>query len=169
MFGCGETGRSGSTSAPPVSSSLTKARLMANPRSDRLAATSDRTEMLVDAEHDQDEFGDDPREQHADRHPQQAAQQHEHADAGAGRHHLYRGPDAGEAEQNDEGDGQPEEQLDDRGRDEALPLKQVAKAEHRWVSPVAENPCAPVWVVTSLATMNDRDGTIVSNSCRRSA
>src|SRR6185436_888655 len=89
-LGCGETGRSGSGSMPPVSSSLTKARLMAATRSDRFAAAADRAQVLVDAEHDQNEFGDDPREQDADRYPEQAAEQHEHADPGAGRHHLQR-------------------------------------------------------------------------------
>jgi hypothetical protein len=38
------------------------------------------------------------------------------------------------AEQDDDGDGQPEEQLDDRGRNEAFPLEQIAEAEHRWSS-----------------------------------
>src|SRR6188508_2032602 len=80
MLGCGEIGRSGSGSMPPPpSSSLTKARLMLGLQ---FAPAANGAQVLVDTEHDQDEFGHDPREQDADRHAEQAAQQHEHADAG---------------------------------------------------------------------------------------
>ena len=43
------------------------------------AAVADRAEVLVDAEHDQDEFGDDAGEQDADQHADEARERHEHA------------------------------------------------------------------------------------------
>src|SRR5262249_7536900 len=53
------------------------------------------------------------------------------ARAGAGRHLLESGGNSGQPEQDDNADSEPEEQLDDRWCDKALPLKQVAEAEHK--------------------------------------
>jgi preprotein translocase subunit SecD len=49
------------------------------------------------------------------------------------------GKDAGNAEQHDQADHQPVERLDDRGRDEAVPLKQIPKFKHRSFSPSTSN------------------------------
>src|SRR5262249_51773027 len=48
----------------------------------------------------------------------------------AERHQREAGNDAGESEQNADGDREPVEQLDNRRCDEPFPLEQVAKIEH---------------------------------------
>src|SRR5262249_45037138 len=99
-------------------------------KSHLLTALADRAEMLVDAEHDQHELGDDAREDHADHHSDQAGDDPEQTAERAERHQGEAGDDAGEAEQNRNADCEPIEDLDDRRRDEPFPLEQVAKIEH---------------------------------------
>jgi hypothetical protein len=94
----------------------------------------DRAEMLVDAEDDQDEFRGDPRKHHADHDSGDRGQQHDESAERADRHRGKRRKDSGQAEQYDQADDQPVESLDDRGCDEAVPLKQILKIEHRWFS-----------------------------------
>src|SRR5215475_5795265 len=96
-------------------------------KSHLLTALADRAEMLVDAEHDQHELGDDAREDHADHRPDQAADDPEQPAERAERHQREPGDDAGEAEQNRNADREPIKDLDDRRRDEPFPLEQVAK------------------------------------------
>src|SRR3954463_1892950 len=91
------------------------------------ALIPDRAEMLVDAENDQDQLRDDAREHDPDDDARDRRQQHQEAAERAVRHHREAGEDAGEAEQADQRDHQPVEGLDDRRRDEAVPLKQVAE------------------------------------------
>src|SRR6476620_4646095 len=105
-----------------------------------LSALADGAEMLVDAEHDQHELGDDAREDHADHHPDQAADDIEQAPERAERHQRQAGYDAGEAEQERNADREPVEDLDDRRRDEAFPLEQVAKIKHGGPPPDAGAP-----------------------------
>src|SRR5215471_12845244 len=95
-----------------------------------LTALADRAEMLVDAEHDQHELGDDACEDHADHHSDQAGNDPEQAAERTERHQGEPGDDAGEAEQNRNADCEPIKDLDDRRRDEPFPLEQVAIIEH---------------------------------------
>src|SRR5262249_22308005 len=95
-----------------------------------LTALADRAEMLVDAEHDQHELGDDARENHADHHSDQAGDDPEQTAERTERHQGEPGDDAGEAEQDRNADCEPIEDLDDRRRDEPFPLEQVAIIEH---------------------------------------
>ncbi len=90
--------------------------------------------MFVDPEHDQDELGGDAREDHADDDAEQAADQQHETRARADRHHADRRENARDAEQHGDADREPIKNLDDRRRDEAFPLEQIAEAEHR-VSP----------------------------------
>jgi len=83
--------------------------------------------MLVDAEHDQDQFRGDAREHHADDDARDRFQHDQEAAERADRHRGEAGEDSGESEQADHADHQPVEGLDDRRRDEAVPLKQVAE------------------------------------------
>ena len=60
-----------------------------------------------------------------------ADKQHDETAERADRHQGEAVEDAGNAEQHDQADHQPVERLDDRRRDEAVPLEQVLKIEHR--------------------------------------
>src|SRR6476646_11785977 len=99
-----------------------------------LPLVADRAEMLVDSEDDQDEFRGDARKHHADHDTGDRGQQQDEPAERADRHRGQRREDPGQAEQNDQADDQPVEGLDDRGRDEAVTLKQILKIEHRWFS-----------------------------------
>src|SRR5438105_11399658 len=99
-----------------------------------LPLIADRAEVLVDAEDDQDEFRGDARKHHADHDTGDRGQQQDEPAERADRHRGKRRKDPGQAEQHDQADDQPVEGLDDRGRDEAVPLKQILKIEHRWFS-----------------------------------
>jgi hypothetical protein len=95
--------------------------------------------MLVDAEDDQDEFRGDARKHHAYHDTGDRGQQQDKPAERADRHRGKRRKDSGQAEQDDQADDQPVESLDDRGRDEAVPLKQILKIEHRWFSGESRN------------------------------
>src|SRR5271170_2238655 len=115
--------------APQDDGALVVARLM--PLSLSLPLVTDRAEVFVDAKHDQDEFGDDARKDHAYDHAGDGGQQHDEAAERADRHHGETGKNAGDAEQHDQCDHQPIKGLDDRGRDKTVPLKQILKIKHR--------------------------------------
>src|SRR6266850_1262229 len=104
-----------------------------------LPLISDRAEMLVDAEDDQDEFRGDARKHHADYDAGDRGQQQDESAERTDRHRGQPREDPGQAEQYDQADDQPVESLDDRGRDEAVPLKQILKIEHRWFSGGSNN------------------------------
>src|SRR5262249_23271437 len=109
-------------------------------KSHLLTALADRAEMLVDAEHDQHELGDDAREDHADHHSDQAGNDPEQTAERTERHQGEPGDDAGEAEQNRNADCEPIKDLDDRRRDEPFPLEQVAIIEHGLLLPTQGAP-----------------------------
>src|SRR5437764_8951988 len=96
----------------------------------QVALIADRAEMLVDAKHDQNEFRRDTRKYHSDDHAGDRRQQHDEPAERADRHCREAGEDAGDPEQSDQCDHQPVKCLDDRGRDEAVPLKQIPKFKH---------------------------------------
>src|SRR5262245_14152763 len=96
--------------------------------------------MLVDAEHDQYELGDDAREDHADHHPDQAGDDPEQTREWTERHQRETGYDAGESEQSRNTDREPVEDLDDGRRNEPFPLEQVANIEHGVPPPDAGVP-----------------------------
>src|SRR4030088_375981 len=98
------------------------------------ALVADRAEVLVDAEHDQDEFGGDARKHDADDHAGDRGQELNETAERADRHRGKPAKNAGDAEQADERDDQPVKGLDDGGGDEAVPLKQIPKFKHRWFS-----------------------------------
>src|SRR3954469_13512009 len=77
-----------------------------------LSALADGAEMLVDAEHDQHELGDDAGEDHADDHPDQAGNNIEQAGERTERHQRQAGYDAGKAEQQCDAEREPIEYLD---------------------------------------------------------
>src|SRR5512140_3463000 len=95
--------------------------------------------MLVDAKHDQDEFGGDARKYDSDDYAGDRGQQQDESAERADRHRGQAGEDAGDAEQRNQRDDQPIKRLDDGGRDEAVPLKQIPKVKHRWFSPGKSN------------------------------
>ena len=100
-----------------------------------LALVADRAQMLVDAKHDQHEFRADACADDTD-HDAGEARQHQNEPAErADRHRCEAGKDAGNDEQHDQRDHQPVERLDTGRRDEAVPLKQIAKFKHRQNSP----------------------------------
>ena len=66
-------------------------------------------------------------------------QQHDEAAERADRHRGEAGENAGNAEQHDQADHQPVKRLDDRGRDETVPLKQILKIEHRSFPQLSED------------------------------
>src|SRR3954464_11387343 len=94
----------------------------------------DRAQVLVDSEDDQNEFRGDARKHHAYHDTGDRGQQQDEPAERADRHRGKRRKDSGQAEQYDQADDQPVESLDDRGCDEAVPLKQILKIEHRWFS-----------------------------------
>ena len=89
-------------------------------------AVADGAEVLVDAEHDQHEFRDDAREHDADQHADQAGDDHEQRRERVRRiiASPVKMPDRPSS--TDRHDREPIEDLDDRRRDEAFPLEQVA-------------------------------------------
>src|SRR4051794_27734488 len=95
-----------------------------------LALAADRAEVLVDAEDDQDEFRPDAGEDHADKGDQYAGDHGENPGDRVGEHEPQSAEDRLQAGQHRHGDGEPIENLDDRRRDEAFPLKKVANIEH---------------------------------------
>jgi len=99
-----------------------------------LPLVADGAEVFVDAEYDQDEFGDDAREHDADDDGCDAGQYHDEPAERADRHRRQPGEDPGNAEQDHQCDGQPVEGLNDRRRDEPVPLKQIPKFKHRTFS-----------------------------------
>jgi hypothetical protein len=87
--------------------------------------------MLIDAKHDQKEFGKDAGEYDPDHQANEAAQDREQAGKRMQRHERETGYDAGKREQNRHPDREPVKNLDDRRRDEPLPLKQIPIIEHQ--------------------------------------
>src|SRR6476620_811261 len=95
--------------------------------------------MLVDAENDQDEFRADARKDHTYNDAGNRGQQHYESVERTDGHRRKRRQDSGNPEQRDHRHDKPVERLDDRGRDETVPLKQVLKVEHRWFSGGSSN------------------------------
>src|SRR5262245_35601549 len=94
--------------------------------SSELSAIADGAEMLVDAEGDEDEFRGDARDQDAHQNADEAYHDQEQAAERVHRQHVKSGKDVGQPEQYRQADREPVEYLDDRRRDEAFPLEQVA-------------------------------------------
>ena len=65
------------------------------------------------------------------------------------RHRGQAGKNAGDAEQRDQRDDQPVKGLDDGGRDEAVPLKQIPKFKHRSFSRQVEYELRPNWMLVA--------------------
>src|ERR1700747_2199906 len=86
--------------------------------------------MLVDAKYDQHKFGPDAR--HNDTHAgaEHAGDEKDQADKWIIGHRRQRTDHACESKQDGNHNGQPIKDLDHSGRDEALPLEQITKAEH---------------------------------------
>src|SRR5258705_12316090 len=101
----------------------------------RRALITDGAEVLIDAEHDQDEFGGNGRKNDSDHYAGDRRQQQNETAERADRHRGQAGKNARDAEQADQRDHQPVESLDDGGRNEAVPLKQIPKFKHRSFSP----------------------------------
>ena len=97
----------------------------ASPEIGGLAKTliPDGAEMLVDAEHDQDEFSDDAREHDADDDAGDGVEQHQESGERVERHRGQPRENPGQAEQTDQCDDQPVERLDNRWRDKTVPLE----------------------------------------------
>src|ERR1051325_5333051 len=95
-----------------------------------LALAADRAEVLVDAEDDQDELRPDAGEDHADEGDQDAGDDGEHAGDGAREEEPQAAEHGLQAGQQRHDHREPIKDLDDRWRDEAFPLKKVAKIEH---------------------------------------
>ena len=104
---------------------------------------ADRAEMLVDTKYDQDEFRGDARKDDADHHAGDRGQQQNESAERADRHRGQAVKDAGNAEQHNQRDDQPVERLDDGGRDETVPLKQIPKFKHRSFSRQVEYELRP--------------------------
>src|SRR5690349_6959312 len=89
-----------------------------------LALLADRAEMFVDAEDDQHELGSDAGEDDADQDTHETGEHDEKACERIGPHRHQPGKDARQAVQHGEYDREPVEDLDDRGRNETVPLKE---------------------------------------------
>src|SRR4051812_15460100 len=122
------------TTSSPTATSCISGSILSLSDSTHLTLVADRAEVLVDAEYDQDEFGGDARKHHADDHAGDRGQQQDESAERADRHRRQARENTGDAEQHDQADHQPVKGLDDRGGDEAVPLKQVLEIEHRWFS-----------------------------------
>src|SRR5260221_14462640 len=96
---------------------------------------TDGAEVLIDAEHDQDEFGGNARKNDSDHYAGDRGQQQNESAERADRHRGQSGKDAGDAEQADQRDHQPVKGLDDGRRGKAVPLKQIPKFKHLAFSP----------------------------------
>ncbi len=90
--------------------------------------------MLVDAKHDEHEFGGDAREDDADEGAEQTGDQKNEADERIERHGLQGGDRAGDPQQHENDDREPVKHLDHGGRHEPFPLEKVAEAEHDFSS-----------------------------------
>src|SRR2546423_13778476 len=112
----------------------TSPAMMQRTSESHLPALADGAEMLVDAEHDQEKLADDASEENPHRNPDHAAQDRENPRERMQRHQRKTRYDAGQPEQAGDAHGKPIKKLDDRGRDEAFPLKQVTIVEHRGFS-----------------------------------
>src|SRR5689334_2428267 len=95
-----------------------------------LALAADRAEVLVDAEDDEDEFRPDAGEDHADEGDQHAPDDGDQADDRAREQRPEAAQHALQAGEHRHDHREPVEDLDDRRRDEAFPLKKVANIEH---------------------------------------
>src|ERR1700691_2490501 len=107
------------------------------------ALVADRAEMLVDAKHDQDEFRGDARKDDPDHHAGDRGQQEDESAERTDRHRGQGAEDAGNTEQQYQRDDEPVEGLDDGGRDETVPLKQIPKFKHRSFSRQVEYELRP--------------------------
>ena len=92
------------------------------------ALVADCAEVLVDAKHDQDEFGGDTRKDDPDHHAGDRGQQQDKSAERADRHRGQSRKNAGDAEQPDQRDHQPVKGLDDGGRDEAVPTVPIRES-----------------------------------------
>src|SRR5215469_16606259 len=95
-----------------------------------LPAVADRAEVLVDAECDQHELRDDAHEDHGEQRAKDARDYQEQAGQRRLNQERQPGENSRQAENHRDDDGQPIEYLDDRRRDEAFPLKEIAQIEH---------------------------------------
>src|ERR1041385_1244267 len=95
-----------------------------------LALAADRTEVLIDAEDDEDELRTDLGEDHADECDQHAPDDGDEADDRAREQRPQAAENALQAGEHRHDDGEPVEHLDDRRRDETFPLEKVANIEH---------------------------------------
>src|ERR1700751_920390 len=86
--------------------------------------------MLVDAKHNEHEFGGDTRHDDSHNHREEAENEKDHADKWIINHRGERADHAGKTEQNGNHDRQPIEDLNHSGRDESLPLEKITKTEH---------------------------------------
>src|SRR3979409_752789 len=131
------------------------------------ALVADRAKVLVDAEHDQDEFGGDARKHDPDHHAGDRGQELNESAERADRHRGKAGENAGNAEQADERDDQPVKGLDDGGCDEAVPLKQIPKFKHRWFSRRVEYELRLTWLSAQGLAPNGLPGKIREQGARR--
>src|SRR5580704_15882121 len=97
---------------------------------DSCSLIPDGAEMLVDAKHDEHEFGGDAGEDDTDEGAEQAGDQQNKPNERVECHDLQGGDRAGDPQQHENDDREPIEHFDHGGRHEPLPLEQVAEAEH---------------------------------------
>src|SRR6476660_8159059 len=101
---------------------------------------ADGAEMLVDAKHDQDEFGGNARKNDSDHHAGDRGQQQNESAERADRHRGQAGKNPGDAEQADQRDHQPVEGLDDGGRDGGSPSAATISSFERGVGKGLNSP-----------------------------
>jgi hypothetical protein len=91
----------------------------------------DGAKVLVDTENDQDEFGDNPRQDYSHAGAEQARDEENHSDERVERHSSERGNGPCKPDQHRHHHREPVKKFDDSGRDEPLPLEQIADAHAR--------------------------------------
>ena len=82
-------------------------------------------------------------------------QQHDESAERADRHRGQAGENAGDAEQHDQRDDQPVKGLDDGGRDETVPLKQILKFKHRRSPGKSNMSCVQIWLLDSTGPSSE--------------
>src|SRR5215207_3064779 len=86
--------------------------------------------MLVDAKYDQDVFRHDSRGDDPDEEANEARENEKKPADRIQQHQSQSGKNAGKPRQHRDSRREPIKDLDDRGGDESIPLKEVAKIEH---------------------------------------
>src|SRR5215469_10719327 len=105
--------------------------------------------MFVDAKYNEHKLGRDARRDDAHAGAEHAGDEKDQADKWIKGHRRQRSDHACESEQDGNHNGQPIKDFDHSGRNEALPLEQITKAEHE----TSRSPKSPVGLADCTVTL----------------